>query len=147
MPTARSMPSSGLRSSASITNTFTSSMTPAMMAKLPMNRNSEPNSPPMDSACSRTSCLGVSTAVPAAVRGPRAACSLSLTWSVVAAPPSTPPALETRVRVSGPARLPTAPAVHRSVAGSTKAPRPAKPARPRVGTTLATSSSTERPYR
>ena len=41
-PTARNMPSWLLRSSASITNTFTSNRIPAMMLKLPMNRNSEP---------------------------------------------------------------------------------------------------------
>ena len=46
MPIARSMPSSGFRSSASITKMFTSKRRPAMMAKLPMNRNSEPSPSP-----------------------------------------------------------------------------------------------------
>ena len=141
------MPSSPLRSSASITNTFTSSMTPAMMAKLPMNRNRAPNSPPMASASSSSSCLGVATAVPWPPRGPRAAWSLALTWSLAAAPPSTPPVLETRVRVSGPARPPTGPATQDSVPGSTKAPCSPNPASPLAGTTLATSRVTGRPSR
>src|SRR5829696_2964789 len=147
-PTARSMPSSPLRSSASITNTFTSSMTPAMMAKLPMNRNRAPNSLPMAPAWSSSSRLGVATAVAALlVWGPMAAWSLPLTSSVAAAPPSTPPALETSVRVSGPARPPTAPATLVRVPGATKAPCSANPASPLAGTTLATSRGSGRPYR
>jgi hypothetical protein len=141
-PTARSMPSSALRSSASITNTFTSSMTPAMMAKLPMNRNRAPNSAPTPFAWSSSSRLGVATAVPLAVRGPRAAWSLRPTWSVAAAPSSTPPALETRVRVSGRAAADGA-----TVPGTAKALWSANPVRPRVGTTRATSRGTGRPAR
>jgi hypothetical protein len=146
MPTARSMPSSPLRSSASITNTFTSSSTPAMMAKLPMNRNSEPIEPPTFLACSRTSCLGVWTAVPLPARGPRAASSLATTRSVAAAPPSTPPVLETRVRTSGPARPPAGPSapVPPRPPGARKAPWSAKPASPWAGTTRATSRATGR---
>ncbi len=46
IPIARSIPSSAFRSSASIAKMTTSSMIPAMIAKLPMNRNSEPSASP-----------------------------------------------------------------------------------------------------
>jgi hypothetical protein len=120
MPTARSIPSSALRSSASITKTFTSSRTPAMTAKLPTNRNSEPRPSPACLASSSTSCLGLSTEVPWRARGPSAAVSLPATRSLLALPPSTPPVLETRVRVSGWTLVP-APTARWTVPGCRKA--------------------------
>ena len=71
MPMARSIPSSGFRSSASITKMFTSSRIPAMIEKLPMNRNIEPSALPASSAASSSVFLGASTAVPPAARDPR----------------------------------------------------------------------------
>src|SRR5829696_3025732 len=101
MPTARSMPSSDFRSSASITKMFTSSSTPAMTEKLPMNKNSEPRPLPACSAALSTLCLGFSTEVPWPVSGPRAAFSLAATASLRGSPASTPPVLETKVKVRG----------------------------------------------
>src|SRR4029450_12314412 len=74
---------------------------------------------------------GGPTARPWRARDPKAAWSLPVTWSVAAAPPSTPPALETRVRVSGPA--PALAAATGTVPGATKAPGSPKPASPRGG--------------
>src|SRR6266704_3263676 len=101
MPTARSMPSSGFRSSASITKMFTSSSTPAMIEKLPMNRNSEPRPLPACTAALSTPCLGFSTDVPWLASGPSAVFSLAATASLRLSPDSTPPVLDTNENVCG----------------------------------------------
>src|SRR4029453_14437342 len=105
MPTARSMPSSDFRSSASITKMFTSSRTPAMIEKLPMNRNRAPTLSPTCLAASSTLCLVLSTATPWEVSGPSAALSFRSTASLRRLPPSTSPVLATKgnARGSGPA--------------------------------------------
>ena len=90
--------------------------------------------------------MGVSTTVPAAVRGPEGRLQLSLTWSVAAAALDVADVGDQGEGLGAGAAA-DRPGGPRGIAGATKAPRPAKPARPRVGTTLATSSSTERPYR
>jgi hypothetical protein len=82
IPTARSMPSSDFRSSASMTKMFTSSRTPAMIEKLPMNRNREPRPLPACSAPLSTSCFGFSTEVPWPASGPNAVFSLAATASL-----------------------------------------------------------------
>ncbi len=101
IPIARSIPSSDFRSSASITKMFTSNRTPAMIEKLPMNRKNDPRLSPDALAASSNRCLAFSTEVPCAASGPSAALILLSTALLRAFPPSTPPVLETKVKVCG----------------------------------------------
>ena len=57
MPTARAIPSSVLRSAASITNRFTSNSSPARMPKLPIAVNIDVNPSPTASAASSVRCF------------------------------------------------------------------------------------------
>ncbi len=152
MPTARSIPSSGLRSSASITKMFTSSKIPAMMAKLPIVRNVEPRESPVVLALARTVCLVLSTEVPVLARGPSALSIFPATRSLEPFPLSTPPVLETKVNVRGCGPEPPAACAARTrVPGAKKASRVTlsmdTPATPRVATTRTTRTCTGRPYR
>jgi hypothetical protein len=148
MPTARRIPSWPFRSSASITKMFTTSRTPAMIAKLAMKRNSDPSEAATRSAACSTSCFGVATDAPARSRPPSAVRTEAVTGAVSSSPCSTPPRLETRTVVVGAAPAFCAAAV--SVPGETNAlvltlaPSP-MPARPSPGTTSLTISSCEEP--
>ena len=92
-PTARSMPSSVLRSSESITNRLTSSRIPAITLKKPTPRYSDPMLSPTALAWSRRDCLAFTTWTPG--RPARRASIAAATSSVRVAPPNTPPPLET----------------------------------------------------
>ena len=89
MPTARAMPSSGLRSAANITNRFTSRSTPASTPKLPMPVKSCVNASPVVFAWSSTTRLIFRTST-----GPTACAIWRETMSVRRTPLSTPPRLE-----------------------------------------------------
>ncbi|MEU0717534.1 hypothetical protein ABZ498_10135 [Streptomyces lavendulocolor] len=140
MPTARTMPIWGFRSSPSMTKMFTSSRAPAMMLKLPIMRKRAPRESPAALASRRTVCFGVSIADRPA-SGPSASRMSAVTVPVSASPPSTPPRLETKVTVRGSAPAARAAAVRvpggRNASRVSLPPSPT-PARPSCGTTRST---------
>ena len=98
-PMARRMPSWFLRSSASITNRFTMSKTPAMTAKLPMPEKRAVNSMPSLSASWRVSAFTSSTVT--ASRLAVAVSSSAVTASDSSAPAKMSPVFDTATSARG----------------------------------------------
>ncbi len=98
-PTARSIPSSDFRSSASITKMLTSNRMPASTANDPIARNSWRNESPKVSALSSTSCLTGRRSTPSTPARPASSCSI--TASLRSALSITPPVAEIKTRSDG----------------------------------------------
>ena len=126
-PTARIIPSSRLRSSASITNRLTSNRIPAITLNPPMAVNSWPIESPEASASSSRSSLTGATSTP--VRSDTRAVNSSTTAVEPSAPSNTPPSFDTRIWVCG-GRASVAPgprARDSMVPGGTSTEPPASP--------------------